>query len=156
MAKKKKTTRKKKPIQSTSQHDLPGGFWSQVGAVVLVAISLLFIVTWFNAGGPVLDWFYKVILASIGYAVYIVPALFIYLAIEIFRSEDNRLPFVTKLATASAILWFSALFGLLKNESSHSTGGMVGDFINKSTLMLVNSSIAAFIYVLLIIITLLF
>jgi len=156
MAKRKKTSRKKKSIKSTPQHTLPVGFWSQVGAIFLIAISLMFIVTWFNAGGPVLEWLYEATLASIGYAVYVVPALFIYVAIEIFRSEDNRLPFVMKLATASAILWFSALFGLLKGGNGLTTGGFVGDSINRGMLALVNSSIAAFVYVLLIVITLLF
>jgi DNA segregation ATPase FtsK/SpoIIIE, S-DNA-T family len=160
MAKKKKTSRKKKstkPIKSsTPQHELPSGFWSQVGAVVLVAVSLLFVVAWFGAGGPVLDWMYKAVSATIGYAVYIVPALFIYIAIEIFRSEDNRLPLAMKIATASAIVWFSALFGLLRNGQGQTTGGYVGSFINKGALVLVNSSVAAFIYVLLIALTILF
>ncbi len=156
MAKKRKTSRKRKSIKSTPQHDLPNGFWSQVGAVCLIAVSLLFIVSWFHAGGPVLDWLYEIILATIGYAVYIIPALFIYISIEIFKSEDNRLPFAMKIATASAIIWFSALFGLLKNSGNQSTGGYVGEFINKWMLLVVNSSIAAFIYILLVVITLLF
>jgi len=122
----------------------------------LIAISILFVIAWFNAGGPVLEWLHKAILSFIGYAVYVIPVLFVYVAIEIFIAEDNRLPFVMKLATGSAILWFSALFGLLKNGSGQTTGGVIGDFINKSVLTLVNPSIAAFIYVLLIFITLLF
>jgi len=159
MAKKKKISRKRKPtkvVKSASKHELPNGFWAQVGAVALVAISLLFVVAWFGAGGPVLDWLFKVVSAAIGYAVYIVPALFIYIAIEIFRSEDNRLPLAMKVATASAILWFSALFGLLKDSQGQSTGGYVGDFINKGALVLVNGTIAAFIYILLIALTILF
>jgi S-DNA-T family DNA segregation ATPase FtsK/SpoIIIE len=156
MAKKKKLFRKKRQIKPTPQHSLPTGFWSQVGALLLIAISILFIVAWFGAGGPVLEWMHKLVIDSIGYAVYVVPILFVYVAIEIFRAEDNRLPFVMKLATGSAILWFSALFGLLKNGSGQTTGGVIGDFINKSVLTLVNPSIAAFIYVLLIFITLLF
>lgn len=156
MAKKRKTSRKKRIVKPNAQHDLPSGFWSQVGAVCLIAISLLFIATWFNAGGPILDWLYKVTMAGIGYAVYIVPVLFIYIAIEIFRSENNRLPFAMKFATVSAILWFTSLFGLLKSTGGDSTGGYVGDFINKGMLTIVNGSVAAFIYILLIIITLLF
>jgi len=156
MAKKKKLFRKKRQIKSTPQHSLPTGFWAQVGALLLIAISILFVIAWFNAGGPVLEWLHKAILSFIGYAVYVIPVLFVYVAIEIFIAEDNRLPFVMKLATGSAILWFSALFGLLKNGSGQTTGGVIGDFINKSVLTLVNPSIAAFIYVLLIFITLLF
>ena len=156
MAKKKKTSRKKRSVNTTPQHNLPIGFWSQVGAICLIAISILFIVSWFNAGGEVLNWLYKITLAGIGYAVYIIPALFIYIAIEVFRSDDNRLPLVMKIATISAILWFSALFGLLKNNDGQTTGGVVGEFINKGMLALVNPSVATFIYILLIAITLLF
>jgi S-DNA-T family DNA segregation ATPase FtsK/SpoIIIE len=156
MAKRKKSSRKKRSIKTTPQHDLPSGFWSQVGAICLIAISILFVVSWFNAGGEVLNWSYKIILAAIGYAVYIIPALFIYIAIEIFRSDDNRLPLVMKIATVSAIIWFSALFGLFKSSDGQTTGGVVGEFINKGMLALVNPSVATFTYVLLIVITLLF
>jgi len=51
---------------------------------------------------------------------------------------------------------FSALFGLLTSSTGKSNGGYVGDLVNKGMLNLVSSGIAAFIYVLLIIITLLF
>src|SRR5680860_74621 len=156
MAKKKKSSRKKKFDKSIPQHSLPSGFWNQVGALFLIAISILFVIAWFNAGGPVLQWLHTTTLSTIGYAVYVVPALFFYVAVEIFRAENNRLPFVMKFATASAILWFSSLFGLLKNANGTTTGGFIGDFINKSMLTLVNSSIAAFVYILLIVITLLF
>lgn len=158
MAKKKKISRKKKSIKviQSSQHDLPSGFWAQVGAVFLIAISLLFVISWFKAGGPVLDWLYKITLMGIGYSVYVVPILFIYIAVEIFRTENNRLSLPMKMATVFAILWFSGLFGLLKNSSGQTTGGIVGDFINKVMLVIVNSSVAAFIYVLLIVITLLY
>lgn len=154
MAKKKK----RKSIKSTStpQHSLPSGFWSQVGALFLIAISILFIVAWFNAGGPVLEWLHEAALNTIGYSVYVIPVLFVYVAVEVFRAEDNQLPFVMKFATGSAILWFSALFGLLKNDSGQTTGGFIGDLINSGMLALVDSNIAAFIYVLLIFVTLLF
>jgi S-DNA-T family DNA segregation ATPase FtsK/SpoIIIE len=160
MAKRKRSYHKKrftKSIKSqTPEHELPSGFWSQVGAIFLIAISIMFIVAWFGAGGPVLEWLYVAASAAVGYAVYVIPALFIYIAIEIFRTEDNHLPFVMKLATISAILWFSSLFGLLRISGGTTTGGFVGDLINSGMLKLVNSSIAAFIYILLISITLLF
>ena len=157
MAKKKKrSSRKKSQVSSAPQHSLPSGFWAQAGAVLLIAISILFVVAWFGAGGPVLDWLAQSTFLSIGYAFYVVPVIFVYIAVEIFRSEDNRLPFVMKLATISAIVWFSALFGLLKNDNGKTTGGFVGDLVNSGMLSLVNSNIAAFIYVLLIFMTGLF
>jgi S-DNA-T family DNA segregation ATPase FtsK/SpoIIIE len=157
MPKKKKSSRKKKIDKLAPQHSLPSGFWAQVGALIMIAVSILFVVAWFNAGGPILDWMHETALSTIGYAVYVVPVLFVYVAVEIFRAEKNRLPFIMKLATASAILWFSALFGLLKGDKDGTTtGGFVGDMINSGMLQLVDSGIAAFFYVLLIIITLLF
>jgi len=154
--KKKRSSRKKSTIKSAPQHSLPNGFWAQVGAVFLIAISILFVIAWFGAGGPILEWIHQSAVLSIGYAVFIIPVLFIYLAVEIFRAEDNRLPFVMKLAAILVIVWSSALFGLLHNKDGQTTGGFVGDFVNSGTLALVNSNIAVFIYILLIVMTLLF
>ena len=156
MAKRKKSHKKHKIDRSSPQHNLPDGFWSQVGAVALIAISILFVIAWFKAGGPVLEWMHSATMAIIGYAMYVLPAIFIYVAVETFRAENNRLPIVMKIATVSSILWFSALFGLLKNANGQTTGGFIGDQINSGVLLLVNQGIAAFIYVLLIIFTLLF
>ena len=156
MPKKKKTARSKGKVKSGPQHSLPAGFWAQVGAVLLIAISILFVVAWFKAGGPVLEWLYNASLATVGYGMYVVPVLFVYVAVEIFRAENNRLPFVMKLATALLIVWFAGLFGLMKNDAGATTGGFVGDTINSGMLALVNSGVAAFVYVLLIIITALF
>ncbi len=158
MAKKKKrTTRKKAPIKKTvPQHAVPDGFWAQVGAILLLAISALLIVAWFGAGGPVLQWFDEASRNTIGYAVFIVPLLFSYVAVETFRAEDNRLPFVMKLATALTVLWSASLFGLMKDSAGKTTGGFVGETLNNGTLLLVSSGVAVFIYVLLIILTILF
>ncbi|MDB5166919.1 MAG: putative cell division FtsK/SpoIIIE [Candidatus Saccharibacteria bacterium] len=156
MAKRKKRSHKKVVKNTAPQHSLPNGFWAQIGAVFLIALSLLFVVAWFGAGGPVLDWMYQSTLSLIGYAVYVLPLLFIYVAVEIFRAEDNRLPFVMKLATITSIIWFASLFGLLKNSDGKTTGGSIGDLVNGGVLALVNAGVAAFIYVLLILITILF
>lgn len=151
---KRKRTRKKVP--QGPKHSLPVGFWAQVGAVFLVAVSILFIVAWFGAGGPVLEWINNTALKTVGYATYILPLLFVYVAVEVFRAEENKLPFVMRFATALTIVWVAGLFGLMKNEAGQTTGGFVGDGINSAMLALVDSGVAAFIYVLLIIITALF
>ena len=138
------------------QHTLPEGFWAQVGAVLLIAISMLLVVAWFGLGGPVFEWLQGVARASIGYAVYIVPVVFIYVAIETFRAEENRLPLVMKFATALLILWFSGLFGLMSDGNGKTTGGFAGDMLNSGVLSLVDRGVAVFIYLLLIILTTLF
>ena len=122
----------------------------------MVAVSILFIVAWFGAGGPVLEWINNAALKTVGYATYILPLLFVYVAVEVFRAEENKLPFVMRFATALTIVWVAGLFGLMKNEAGQTTGGFVGDGINSAMLALVDSGVAAFIYVLLIIITALF
>ncbi|MBC7459259.1 DNA translocase FtsK 4TM domain-containing protein [Candidatus Saccharibacteria bacterium] len=157
MAKRKKrSSNRKKSAPQAPQHTLPQGFWAQVGALFLIAFSLILILSWFRIGGPVLDWLYQSALDTIGYATYVVPLVFIYVAVEIFRAEENRLPFVMKLATSVSLVWFAGLFGLLKNAEGKATGGFIGETVNSGMLMLVNSGVAAFVYVLLILITALF
>lgn len=155
MAKRKRTTRKSK-AKAAPQHSLPVGFWSQVGAVLLIAVSLLLVIAWFGAGGPILEWLHKAALSVIGYAVFVTPLLFVYIAVETFRAENNQLPFVVKLATALMIVWFAGLFGLVKDDAGHTLGGFVGSVVNGGMLALVDTGVAMFIYVLLVIITALF
>ncbi len=161
MAKKKKrpvkrSSPRKRVVNDAPQHVLPDGFWAQTGAVLLIVFSLLIILGWFGLGGPVLDWLNMATMATIGYGVYVVPVVFIYVAVEIFRAEENRIPFVMKLATAVELVWVAGLFGLLKNEAGKTTGGFVGDTVNSGMLMLVEPGLAAFIYVILILLTALF
>jgi S-DNA-T family DNA segregation ATPase FtsK/SpoIIIE len=154
MAKKKKRNTKKK--QQSPQHSLPAGFWTQVGAVALIALSLLFVVAWFGAGGPVIEWLNNASLDIIGYATYILPLLFLYIAIEIFRAEDNRLPLAMKFASLLLVLFSSGLFGLYKNGDGEPRGGVIGETLNSGLLALVDTGVAAFVYVFLIVVTLLF
>lgn len=156
MAKRKKS-RRKKTIDLGPKHILPVGFWAQFTAVFLGALAVMFVIAWFNSGGPLLDWIYKSSMSLIGYGVYIVPALFIYIAIEIFRAEDNRLPYAVRFASFLEILWVSALLGIPASQSEVSNGGgIIGQLINKGMLQLVNTNVAIFIYILLIAVTLLF
>jgi S-DNA-T family DNA segregation ATPase FtsK/SpoIIIE len=157
MAKRKKrSSYKRKSAPQAPQHTLPEGFWSQVGAIFLIAFSLLLILSWFGLGGPILNALFAGSMSLIGYAVYVVPLVFIYVAVETFRAEDNRLPFAMKFATILSLIWFSGLFGLLKAADGKTTGGYVGDLANSGMLMLVNTGVAAFIYILLVLITALF
>ncbi|MNH50541.1 DNA translocase SpoIIIE [compost metagenome] len=156
MAQKRKSTRKKAPVKAAPQHSLPDGFWAQVGAVFLIAISILFVVAWFGAGGPILEWLHQAAINTVGYAMYILPLLFVYIAVEIFRADNNRISFVVKFAAFLMIVWFAGLFGLMKSAEGKTTGGFIGDIANSAMLALVDSGVAAFVYVLLICITALF
>lgn len=153
---KKRKNSKKKSTASAPRHIVPGGFWRQVTAVFLILLSILFVVAWFEAGGPLLEWLNKTTLWLLGYATYILPVLLIYLSVEIFQAEDNRLPLAVKIATVIEVVWLSGLFGLLKNAKHPETGGVIGDGVNELMTMMVSPAIAAVIYVVLILITALF
>ena len=154
MAKKRKSSKKSTPVKP--QHSLPAGFWSQVGAVLLILLSLLLVVSWFGVGGPVLQWIDMPSTKTIGYTAYALPVLLIYLAVETFRAEDNQLPVVVKFAAVLEIVWFSGLFGLLKTSLRPDAGGFVGDILNTATLKMVDSAIAAIFYLVMAFITVLF
>lgn len=156
MAKRKKRSSHSKKKQQVPEHTLPGGFWSQVGAVILAAIALLLVISWFGAGGPIVEWLNSAIMQTIGYGVYVLPALFIFLAIETFRAEENHLPWVMKFAAVLLVVEFAGLFGLMHDAEGATSGGAIGDFVNSGMLGLVDSGVAAFIYVLFIVLTLLF
>ena len=124
--------------------------------MLLIVLALLFIVAWFGVGGPVLEWINQAALQTIGYATYVLPILLVYLAVEIFRAEDNKLSFVVKFATVLEILWISGLFGLLKTPARPFAGGFFGDLINSAMLAMVESPVAVFIYAVFITITTLY
>jgi S-DNA-T family DNA segregation ATPase FtsK/SpoIIIE len=155
MAKKKKRASKKKQANKAPQHMLPAGFWNQVGAVGLIAVSILLIVSWFGVGGPILDWMQMAALNTIGWAVYVLPLVFVYVAIEIFRSDDNRLPVIMELAAAALLLWFAGLFGLIE-QTSATSGGFFGKLLNDGMLAMVERGVGIFVYILLILLTTLF
>lgn len=153
---KKKTTRGRSKKNQAPQHELPSGFWSQVAAVGLIAFSLLLVVSWFGGGGDFLNWIRDASLRIIGYATYVVPVVAIYVAVQVFRVEANKLPGIMKFASILVILWFSGLFGLFREDGQASTGGVIGDTLNSVMTNLVNMPVAVFIYILLIVVTSLF
>ena len=121
-----------------------------------MALSVLLVVSWFGAGGPLLNQMLEVSKRTIGWAVYIVPVVGLYVAVRIFGAENNRLPAVMKFASILIVIWFSGLFGLFREKGAPSTGGVVGDGLNSVVLSLVNVPVGVFVYILLIAITLLF
>ncbi|MCL2869274.1 DNA translocase FtsK 4TM domain-containing protein [Candidatus Saccharibacteria bacterium] len=156
MAKRKKS-RKKAKVENTAEHALPGGFWPQVGALCMLAISVLLVMTWFHAGGNILQWLGDATSWLIGYAMFLLPLLLVFLAVKIFRSEENRIPTIVVIASILVVLWFAGLFGVfVLTLNGHSAGGMVGELLNKLVLAVVDRSVAAFLYVLLVLITVLF
>lgn len=122
----------------------------------MLAMAILLVVNWFNAGGPLLEGAHDLLMKIIGYGVLIVPLVLIYLAISIFQAENNKLPTVVWIASLVLVVLASGLFGLTINRVDHSAGGFVGDGLTDLLLTMVSSSIAVFVYLLFIFITLIF
>ncbi len=154
MAKKRKSTRKHTAKRSKKEapltHELPGGFWRQTIAVLMVALALFLVVTWFGHGGSVLNTVHKFMLSTIGFASYFVPLLLVYLAVRVFRSENNRVAIPVYLASILMILWISGAAAIWQN------GGSVGTWLNDLMLKVLDQAVVIFIYIVLIFITTMF
>ena len=66
MAKKKKSKARAKHRNKEVEveHELPGGFWRQVGAVLMIAIAVVLVATWFSSGDTVFAEIHKVAIST--------------------------------------------------------------------------------------------
>ncbi len=140
----------------TPEHELPGGFWRQMLAVVMLLAAVILIATWLGFGGDasndVTGWLHFLV----GYAQYIIPAVLVWLAVQIFRSETNRLPLVMWIASFLMLVWVSGLAGLPTAGQQNPTGGIVGEWLNAWVLQLGHDWLAVLIYVVLMFVTAIF
>lgn len=151
MAKKKrksaKRTRKNARREAPVEHELPGGFWRQICAILMIVLALFFVVTWFGQGGTILNYIHQFFYQGFGFATYFIPALLVYLAIKIFRSEDNRVAIPVYFASALMILWIAGAAAIWQS------GGIVGNWLNSLATNVLNQGVVIFIYIVLIFIT---
>lgn len=156
---KKKSSRKSSKSRARNtrdalpEHELPGGFWRQVVAVLMIGMSIILIMTWFGSGGPFLVSIHTGATWLLGYATYAIPVLLVYLAVKIFRSETNQLPTVMWIASFLMLFWLAGIFGLPTIGQASPTGGAIGELLNGIVAQILNPGVAAFIYVVLIFIT---
>ena len=156
---KKKTTRKKgnrKTREVAPEHELPGGFWRQVVAVLMIALAVFLVMTWFGSGGKVLNDVDAAAFYVIGYGKFLLPVLLVYMAVKIFRTPGNRLPVVVWIASILMVLWASGIMGIPTIGQEKPTGGVVGEALNKVAVQILEPGVAVFLYAVLIFITALF
>ena len=138
----RKTTKEVRP-----EHELPGGFWRQIVAILMIALAVFFVVTWFGHGGTVLNNVHQVFLNVIGLAAYFVPALLVYLAVKIFRSEDNRVAVPVYIASFLMVIWIAGIAAIWQN------GGYVGGWLNSLMTNVLDQAVVILIYIVLVFIT---
>ncbi|MBR2996891.1 DNA translocase FtsK 4TM domain-containing protein [Candidatus Saccharibacteria bacterium] len=158
MAKKKKSKARAKHRNKEVEveHELPGGFWRQVGAVLMIAIAVVLVATWFSSGDTVFAEIHKVAINLIGLAAYLVPVLLVYLAVKIFRAENNRLSIAVWLASFLMTLWIAGIAGIPTLGQADPTGGSIGALLNGLVTQIMVPGMAVFIYLVLAFITALF
>ncbi|MCL1839570.1 DNA translocase FtsK 4TM domain-containing protein [Candidatus Saccharibacteria bacterium] len=148
--------RGKKNKEAPKTHEVPGGFWRQIVALLMIAIAILLVLTWFGGGGSILNDIRDGGIYLIGYASYLLPVLLAYLAVLIFKSDDNKVPGIIWFTSLLAIILFSGIFGVPTIGEPNPTGGIVGEFLNGFISKFAEPGVAVFIYVVLILITVLF
>ncbi len=158
MAKKKKSKARAKHRNKEVEveHELPGGFWRQVGAVLMIAVAVVLVATWFSSGNTVFAEIHKVAKSLIGLGAYLVPVLLVYLAVKIFRAENNRLSLAVWIASLLMILWIAGIAGIPTLGQPEPTGGSVGALMNGLVTQIMAPGMAVFIYLVLAFITALF
>ncbi len=156
-ASKRKSTRssKARAKEVAPEHELPGGFWRQVVAVLMLVVAVVFIFNWLGDGGPVLQAINDAIYRGIGYAEFLIPVLLVWLAVKIFRSEDNPLPVVMWVASILMVVWVAGIAGVPTHGVNVPTGGVVGEWLNDMMLQLGNAA-AVLIYIVLMFVTVMF
>ena len=152
----KKRGRKKKSEEIANKHELPGGFWRQIMAFLMIVLAILLVVSWLGSGGIALqtadEWLMKVF----GYTKYLFPVILTYLAVLIFRAPDNRLDPSVWVASILIIFWFCGVFGVPSYGTDNPTGGIIGDGMNSVMVKNLDQPVSILIYIVLIIITALF
>ena len=139
----RKSAKKEAPVE----YELPGGFWRQTIAVLMIAASVFFVVTWFGHGGSALNAVHATIIKGLGVATYFIPALLVYLAVKIFRAEGNRVAIPVYLASILMLFWVSGIGAIWQS------GGIVGDWLNNLMLKALDQGFVIFIYIVLVFIT---
>lgn len=159
MAKKKsarKKTNSRKTREVAPEHELPGGFWRQVMAVLMIALAVFLVLTWFGSGGKVLNDVDAGAFFVIGYGKFLLPILLVYMAVKIFRTPGNRLPVVVWIASILMVVWAAGIMGIPTIGQENPTGGVLGEALNKVAVQILNPGVAVFLYLVLIFITALF
>ena len=138
-----KASRRKPPVE----HELPGGFWRQIVAILMIAIALFFVITWFGHGGSVSNQIHDTVMKGIGVATYFIPALFVYLGVKKLRSDNYRVALPVYIASVLMLVWISGIGAIWK------FGGYLGDWLNGVMTGALDQGFVIFIYIILVFIT---
>ncbi|MBR3368519.1 DNA translocase FtsK 4TM domain-containing protein [Candidatus Saccharibacteria bacterium] len=130
-------------------YELPGGFWRQAFAVILILIAVVFVASWFKTEANFLNFIHDGGLIALGWAIYFVPVALVFLAVKIFRAHNNKLPVVVYIAMLFMVFLVSGFFGAI-NYDKGGFGGAVGGFLNRYIAANLGTLVSLIVYMVLI------
>lgn len=152
----KKRGRKKKSEEIANKHELPGGFWRQIMAFLMIVLAILLVVSWLGSGGVALQTADEYLMRIFGYTKFLFPVILVYLSVLIFKAPDNRVDPSVWVASVLIIFWFCGVFGVPSYGLGTQTGGVIGEGMNSVVVKNLDQPVSILIYIVLIIITALF
>jgi DNA segregation ATPase FtsK/SpoIIIE, S-DNA-T family len=156
MGRRKRRSSKK---MQAAQHSLPEGFWQQATALVLIVLAILMLLAIIGTGGPLLASVHQALQWLVGWSLLLLPVVTVYLAIAIFRAENNRLPIVVILATILFMAEIAGFIQLFSNDPSVASidgGGFLGYGVATGMLALLDAKTAGLVLAVMALITSLF
>lgn len=151
MAKKKKTSKKKK-VTKVAQEAPKSSFWPIVGAIFLMIAAFFMLLGGFGTGGPLPINSFKYAYEAFGWAAYLVPVVLAYWGYNKFISEDNKIPLGKFVSMWAALFFASALcYTALADKSTSGqytggNGGAVGEFIGNVVLTAIDQTPASIMF----------
>lgn len=155
MGKKRRTSKK----INAAKHTLPEGFWQQATALVLIVLAILMLLAIIGTGGPLLASLHSALKWLVGLSLFVLPVVTVYIAIAIFKAEQNRLPVIVMLATILFVAETAGFIQLFSNDpqvASPDAGGFLGYGVASGMLMLLDVKTSALVLSVFMLITSLF
>ena len=118
----KKTKNKK---SSSMKHMVPDGFWSQVGSMLLLVLSLIIILSLAGVRGSFTDAIVDGLYYVIGNSVYILPVVLIWISIKRFTSKEGKIPYSVIINCIILVVMISILFNGFITDG----GGAIGSYL---------------------------
>ena len=125
------------------KQELPGGWGQQVLALILIALAVVLVATWISGEE---NQAYKIAYSFVGKALYVLPFLFTYLAVKIFRAEDNRIPVSVWIMSLLLIAFSAGASGVATYGTKMPHGGAAGEYMNELFLPMFGAGAAVFVY----------
>jgi S-DNA-T family DNA segregation ATPase FtsK/SpoIIIE len=149
------------PEDSAPKHDVPYGFWAQIGAILMLAASVFLVLSWFDKGGALLALIFKIGWRLLGIGYFFLPPIIVYLAVLVFRSSENRIPKSVLMGSFLMLIWLACAGGILPDLIKvfpKDGGGLIGGWAHDALVgsQWLTPGVALFGFILVMLITELF